>query len=861
MKNLIVLLFALVLIVQGSLVAQICAGEAHAELSINNIASTYHNGGDMFWDLISSPRFEVPKGSGKHSSFAAGMWMGGVASTGGLRVAAQTYRQAGNDFFPGPVSSTGDYTCEQFFNFGNPVIKGGLISSMTGKTVVLFADAYGIFDEMTGIFSPRIFITNKENLRGIELPDGRILVYGDNMGNFPNPSPSVTIDTVAFSNTIVTTLNYFHFESPSVLLPNGKVLIAGLAGTELFDPLTNTSTLAPDPIVKRAGAELIRLNNGKILLSGGSGAYGLPVGVSSTEIYDPTLNAWSPGPNMSVGRKYHELLEIPGGDVLVLGGNTSGSVVDRYNPATNTITVFGSLGDQPKKTTALMLANGKVLVSFQGFDFVKTGLFDLVSQQFSLIYDDMLGYNTAFLPSGSVLLEKVPGFFTLYNPVTDDLSFHEWQKIWKVKRTEIDAFILDFANNTVDFTNYPDIETWPAHGDVNRGEDFHLAPFVDVNHDGFYRPQADGDYPCIEGDEALWYIINDETEPHSETGGPSLQFQIETMVYAFDCSTGNCPDSVLDNVQFLHFEVVNKSGISYTDFQFGFWLDSDLGLYSDDYVGSDTNLALGFTYNGDINDEGASGYGLNPPAMGVAVLNSPGSNRINGFMTYENDFSIYGNPTTDADYYNYLSMRWLDGTPITNDGANGTGAGPQAGAMYPGDAGFCGGAATGWSEVSAGNQPFDRRMLIIMGPANVGIGDTLRYDVALIWARGYYNDNLGSVCELKDATTRVKSWWQTHNPACFNLVVSNNPAVHTSALDFTLFPNPVRGEVTLLLEAPLKETALVGLFDMQGRELNKWTLAAGILNQKLDMEGMPTGIYLLSVQVQGQVITRKVVVR
>ena len=46
-------------------------------------------------------------------------------------------------------------------------------------------------------------------------------------------------------------------------------------------------------------------------------------------------------------------------------------------------------------------------------------------------------------------------------------------------------------------------------------------------------------------------------------------------------------------------------------------VDADLGNYLDDYVGCDVNLGLGFCYNGDAEDEGAQGYGFNPPPIGV----------------------------------------------------------------------------------------------------------------------------------------------------------------------------------------------------------------------------------------------------
>lgn len=80
---------------------------AKADLSINNVRALILNGGDMWWDQgLEVARYEVPKGSGKHSYFAAALWIGGLDQGGQLRTAAQTYRQTGNDFWPGPLDIT-----------------------------------------------------------------------------------------------------------------------------------------------------------------------------------------------------------------------------------------------------------------------------------------------------------------------------------------------------------------------------------------------------------------------------------------------------------------------------------------------------------------------------------------------------------------------------------------------------------------------------------------------------------------------------------------------------------------------------------------------------------------------------------
>src|SRR5437868_15080728 len=76
------------------------------DLDIGNVRARILMNGDMWWDLVGSSLYEVPKNSGKHSLFAGALWIGGHDQSGQLKVAAQTYRQGGSDFWPGPLDTT-----------------------------------------------------------------------------------------------------------------------------------------------------------------------------------------------------------------------------------------------------------------------------------------------------------------------------------------------------------------------------------------------------------------------------------------------------------------------------------------------------------------------------------------------------------------------------------------------------------------------------------------------------------------------------------------------------------------------------------------------------------------------------------
>jgi hypothetical protein len=87
-----------------ALAAGCAAPNARTDIDLNNVRALILTGGDMFWDLTGAPRYEIPKGSGKHSIFIGSLWMGGVDVNGQLKLAAQRYRSRGNDFWPGPLN-------------------------------------------------------------------------------------------------------------------------------------------------------------------------------------------------------------------------------------------------------------------------------------------------------------------------------------------------------------------------------------------------------------------------------------------------------------------------------------------------------------------------------------------------------------------------------------------------------------------------------------------------------------------------------------------------------------------------------------------------------------------------------------
>lgn len=89
------------------------------DLDINNVRARLMTGGDMWWNRASSnAAYEVPKGSHKNSLFAGSLWIGGIDKTSNeLKVAAQTYRQTGNDYWSGPLDDLSGITATTCANW------------------------------------------------------------------------------------------------------------------------------------------------------------------------------------------------------------------------------------------------------------------------------------------------------------------------------------------------------------------------------------------------------------------------------------------------------------------------------------------------------------------------------------------------------------------------------------------------------------------------------------------------------------------------------------------------------------------------------------------------------------------------
>jgi hypothetical protein len=84
-------------------------------LDINNVRTRINTGGDMWWDLPGGigAQYYIPKSGTATSMFSGSLWIGGLDINNQLKLAAIRYRQVGNDYWPGPLTTDGTAAVDQ----------------------------------------------------------------------------------------------------------------------------------------------------------------------------------------------------------------------------------------------------------------------------------------------------------------------------------------------------------------------------------------------------------------------------------------------------------------------------------------------------------------------------------------------------------------------------------------------------------------------------------------------------------------------------------------------------------------------------------------------------------------------------
>jgi hypothetical protein len=365
-----------------------------------------------------------------------------------------------------------------------------------------------------------------------------------------------------------------------------------------------------------------------------------------------------------------------------------------------------------------------------------------------------------------------------------------WGYVWKVNKSVIDYHLIHF--NDPGYVIPQELLSWPGNGTGNVSHV--LAPFVDQDGDQLYEP-AEGDYPSIRGDQAVYFIINDNYGVHQHyVGGLPFKAEIHGMLYAFSSD-----NPMIDNTIFLNYRIINRSSNNYHDLYTAIWADFDIGNASDDYTGTDSARNMIFSYNGDSTDEDGAdpGYGLHPPAQGIVFLNQSLSKSM--YFTNQSLTGINSDPENSVELYRYLRGLWADGNPLTKGG---TGRGGAQAANFMFDGNPCN--STGWIESEVPMSPGDRRAFGSSGPMTLAPGAILDIDVAYVYARDM--NSVNSVCALQQAADGITNF--------YNYVITSVNSTAVKRLEMS--PNPMSDYTTVKFSNPDKKEFTLKIMDVRG---------------------------------------------
>ncbi|HWO12155.1 MAG TPA: kelch repeat-containing protein, partial [Polyangiaceae bacterium] len=247
----------------------------------------------------------------------------------------------------------------------------------------------------------------RSHFASLRLEDGRVLVAGGISSSTGAPSASAEIfdpatDTWSVTGSLAAARSDFTLSAraPSAggaaaLAVGGNSAAGPLASVELFDPATGVWSAGPSLPAPNAGHSAVELEDGSLLVAGGSGEPArLAAGAASWSVAAPllanepgsTLTALADGGALLVGpnppsfqryfpdedlwltageallaRAGHTATRLVDGQVLIVGGSGSQSV-ELYDPPTASSRFVGATSEPRTGHSATLLADGRVAV-------------------------------------------------------------------------------------------------------------------------------------------------------------------------------------------------------------------------------------------------------------------------------------------------------------------------------------------------------------------------------------------------------------------------------------------------------------------------------------------------------------------
>lgn len=444
-----------------------------------------------------------------------------------------------------------------------------------------------------------------------------------------------------------------------------------------------------------------------------------------------------------------------------------------------------------------------------------------------------------------------PGILDARDTLTVDNSSN-WDRLWVVRGSDIDYVKANPIPITTPLSVggiYETILSWPGRSNryaVGKMSSLtipdDMAPFKDVNGNGIYEPLS-GEYPAIKGDLTTWWTFSDNGPTHNRTNGKPLGVEIHAMSYGYKRGT------LVDNIMYYEYTIVNKSSNVYHDFRIGLWNYPVLGRDSiNNYIAFDSARRMAITYSANNFDGTPGGFGSSLPISAITMIVLPGDTSSHlepagSFTYYNNDTSKFGHPIVDTEYNNYMRSKLRNGQHFTNNfsgagkPAYGFGAGADCNYVFPGDPANI----SEWSECVSNNKTNNRRYVLSSNDFTLYPGAEKKIVFAMITTL----PDLNNGCPFADFTgiQRVAdtAWAVYRNPPAPKPVEAKNL---TAINSIKIYPNPANDKLFVEYSDGMTGDGQITVQNIIGQVMSITSQRANGVTT-VDISKLPAGFYTL----------------
>lgn len=298
----------------------------------------------------------------------------------------------------------------------------------------------------------------------------------------------------------------------AVLLRDGRVFISGgwddsvrlwynktLKSTEIYDPKTGTFSYGPDLNVPREQHTMLTMDDGRVLIVGGSGYSYMQNGshdpikkekYSHIEIYDPKTNTITLGPKLAENSRYQnaQILNIGDGEYLI--GTSAGGMMPSfviYNSKTNTLELFhNGLKDVIKDVSYVAYLGGNEIAMFNQLN----GKVDIINKKTGKIVRSAMPNIKRFvspikhLDNGKILIIEGRGKAVEHTAEIYEKNTNKFRMV-KAASNLTWYQVKKLSNNKVFLKNTQGTEIFDGNNETFHLQDYNLPvrcnAFVNIN--------------------------------------------------------------------------------------------------------------------------------------------------------------------------------------------------------------------------------------------------------------------------------------------------------------------------------------------------------------------------------------------